>query len=59
MSHGGKYKTPPNVLLTALTKKVVPESRVVDPYEFFPDPDPEFEAGYQYGSGSRALMTKN
>jgi hypothetical protein len=34
--------------------------RVVDPYSFFPDPDPEFEAGDQYGSGSgsRALMTK-
>ena len=34
--------------------------RVVDPYSFFPDPDPdpEFDAGYQSGSGSRALMTK-
>ncbi len=35
----------------------------MDPYAFFPDPDPEFEAGDQYGSGiqsgSRALMTKN
>ncbi len=27
-------------------------TRVVDPYSFFPDPDPEFEAGDQYGSGS-------
>ncbi len=27
-------------------------SRVVDPYSFFPDPDPEFEAGDQSGSGS-------
>jgi hypothetical protein len=25
---------------------------VSDPYSFFPDPDPEFEAGDQYGSGS-------
>ncbi len=38
---------------------------VSDPYSFFPDPDPEVEAGDQYGSGSgsnqgsRALMTKN
>ncbi len=29
-------------------------SRVVDPYSFFtdPDPDPEFDVGDQYGSGS-------
>jgi hypothetical protein len=33
--------------------------RVSDPYPFFPDPDPAFEAGDQSGSGSRALMTKN
>jgi hypothetical protein len=41
--------------------KIHRKSRVVDPYSFFPDPDPEFEAGDQYGSGSgsRALMTKN
>jgi hypothetical protein len=26
--------------------------RVVDPYSFFPDPDPEFDVGDQYGSGS-------
>jgi hypothetical protein len=42
---------------------------VVDPYLFFPDPDPEFAVEDQYGSGSgfqiriqygsRALMTKN
>ncbi len=32
-------------------------SRVVDPYSFFTDPDPEFDVGDQYGS--RALMTKN
>jgi hypothetical protein len=25
-------------------------SRVVDPYSFFPDPDPEFKAGDQSGS---------
>ncbi len=30
------------------------ETRVVDPYSFFPDPDPEFDVGDQYGSGSRA-----
>ncbi len=24
----------------------------MDPYSFFPDPDPEFDVGYQYGSGS-------
>jgi hypothetical protein len=35
--------------------------RVVDPYSFVPDsdPDPEFDVGDQSGSGSRALMTKN
>jgi hypothetical protein len=27
-------------------------TRVVDPYSFFPDPDPEFDVGDQYGSGS-------
>jgi hypothetical protein len=29
------------------------KSRVVDPYSFFtdPDPDPEFDVGDQYGSG--------
>ncbi len=27
---------------------------VVDPYSFFPDPDPEFDVGDQYGSGSNA-----
>jgi hypothetical protein len=34
-------------------------TRVVDPYSFFtdPDPDPELDVGGQYGS--RALMTKN
>jgi hypothetical protein len=26
-------------------------SSVSDPYSFFPDPDPEVEAGGQYGSG--------
>ncbi len=25
---------------------------VVDPYSFFPDPDPEFDVEDQYGSGS-------
>jgi hypothetical protein len=39
------------------------ESSVSDPYSFFtdPDPDPEVEAGDQYGSGygSRAYVTKN
>jgi hypothetical protein len=28
--------------------------RVVDPYSFFPDPDPELDVGGQYGSGSRS-----
>ncbi len=27
-------------------------SRVVDPYSFFPDPDPEFDVVDQYGSRS-------
>ncbi len=40
-------------LCTILAIKI----RVVDPYSFFPDPDPEFDVGDQYGS--RALMTKN
>jgi hypothetical protein len=26
-------------------------ARVVDPYLFFPDPDPEYDVGDQYGSG--------
>ncbi len=26
--------------------------RVVDPFSFFPDPDPEFDVRDQYGSGS-------
>ncbi len=26
--------------------------RVVDPYSFFSDPDPEFDVGDQYGFGS-------
>ena len=32
----------------------LPDSRVVDPYSFFtdPDPDPELDVGGQYGSGS-------
>ncbi len=25
---------------------------VVDPYSFFPDPDPEFDVGDQYGSNT-------
>jgi hypothetical protein len=33
------------------------KGRVVDPYSFFTDPDPELDGGGQYGS--RALMTKN
>ena len=40
-------------------KKVISRGRVVDPYSYFPDPDPEFDVGDQYRSGSRALMTKN
>jgi hypothetical protein len=30
----------------------IQEASVSDPYSFFPDPDPEVEAGGQYGSGS-------
>ncbi len=30
------------------------KSRVVDPYSFFPDPDPELDVGGQYGSGSKS-----
>jgi hypothetical protein len=37
------------VLIAALTAVL---TSVSDPYSFFPDPDPEFEAGDQYGSGS-------
>jgi hypothetical protein len=37
----------------------VVKTSVSNPYSFFPDPDPEVEAGDQYGSGSRALLTKN
>jgi hypothetical protein len=29
-----------------------PTTRVVDPYSFFTDPDPELDVGGQYGSGS-------
>jgi hypothetical protein len=50
-----------------LSAKFLLSDSVVDPYSFFPDPDPEFDVGDQYGSGSgfriqygsRALMTKN
>ncbi len=31
---------------------LITNARVVDPYSFFPDPDPEFDVGDQYGSGS-------
>jgi hypothetical protein len=56
---------------TAIEKGVPCRVSVVDPYSFFPDPDPEFPVGDQYGFGSgfririqiqygsRALMTKN
>jgi hypothetical protein len=30
------------------------KSSVVDPYSFFTDPDPEFDVGDQYGSGSKS-----
>ncbi len=33
------------------------QTRVVDPYSFFPDPDPEFDVGDQYGSGSGSGST--
>jgi hypothetical protein len=29
-------------------------TRVVDPYSFFTDPDPELDVGGQYGSGSKS-----
>jgi hypothetical protein len=29
-------------------------ARVVDPYSFFTDPDPELDVGGQYGSGSKS-----
>ncbi len=32
---------------------------VVDPYSFFPDPDPEFDVRDQYGSGSTTLVTRH
>ncbi len=32
---------------------LIPSCSVSDPYSFFSDPDPEVEAGYQYGSGSK------
>jgi hypothetical protein len=35
-----------------LKKKDGGGGRVSDPYSFFPDPDPAFEAGDQSGSGS-------
>ena len=38
------------LLPIAMKKAAVLSSRVVDPYSFFPDPDPEFEAGDQSGS---------
>jgi hypothetical protein len=30
----------------------IQKTRVVDPYSFFTDPDPEFDVGDQYRSGS-------
>ncbi len=33
--------------------------RVVDPYSFFTDPDPELDVGGQYGSGSKAGSGSN
>ena len=37
------------------------KTRVVDPYSFFtdPDPDPEFDVGDQYGSGSKSGSGSN
>jgi hypothetical protein len=50
-------------LKRSLRMSVEAVSSVSDPFSFFPDPDPEVEAGDQYGSGygsgSRALMAKN
>ncbi len=33
--------------------------RVVDPYSFFTDPDPELDVGGQYGSGSKSGSKSN
>ncbi len=35
------------------------KSRVVDPYSFFTDPDPELDVGGQYGSGSNSGSGSN
>ncbi len=45
-----------NILFITLPRsphRGIASSRVVDPYSFFtdPDPDPEFDVGGQYGSG--------
>ena len=34
-------------------------TRVVDPYSFFTDPDPELDDGGQYGSGSKSGSGSN
>jgi hypothetical protein len=39
--------------------KFVVTISILDPYSFIRDPHPEVEAGDQYRSGSRALMTQN
>jgi hypothetical protein len=35
------------------------KTSVVDPYSFFPDPDPGFDVGDQYGSGSKSGSRSN
>jgi hypothetical protein len=40
------------IVLAACLQKTGVFASVSDPYSFFTDPDPEFETGDQYGSGS-------
>jgi hypothetical protein len=47
-----KTKTRVPYLRLFLTVHNTVHIRVSDPYSFFPDSDPEVEAGDQYGSGS-------
>ncbi len=48
------YGTKEQILLAVEVVHSHYKSRVVDPYSFFPDPDPEYDVGDQYGSGSRS-----
>jgi hypothetical protein len=45
----------PNTLTRQEYKgKIYVKNSVVDPYSFFTDPDPEYDVGDQYGTGSRS-----